>query len=631
MMRNNRFDVPGIHPRGIRAGWGRGAASSRTTPFLLVEASMVLRVGCAQLCLMAAALPTASCAEETRDEPGGAENYMASGECRVYVSRRALEGGDGSSWGSALVSATEGLQLAEELEAELDTDSWGEPDQACAVWVAEGAYSLFDESAVEDLPLIVRTAMYGGFRGTEAALSERDWTAYPTTLDARSFRQPGKGLWVAAMTYEGALLDGFFLTGLGGCPESTLPREHALWTNGDTRIANCVLHDNASEKGGAAIYQETGDLEIEDVYFVGNEALGNGGALLSENCRFSVLRAAFTGNRAGGDGGAIACGVSFSEPGDVLIDASTFSYNWAGGDGGAVSVTGATASFRWTNFEENVALGNGGGARVETLSTSGVGGAALRECSFRECRAVRGGGLYLAGAEENALHATLDGIAFVANAGDLGGGLFAAEAALTLDGCAFEANAAEENGGGAAFDSVTASMTRALFASNSAPMGGGFLSVFSRTTLAASLLYGNEANESGGAMLSSLGELSLRRTTVAENTAPDGGAFRVDGGAAKLFGSVIWGNGGGIAGAYEASCSDLGVGPDGAIGADPMFASPETADFHLKAGSPCIDAVPDDCVALVDNEDFDGNPPHEVPGVGEEGASMDMGAFEYVP
>src|SRR3989344_750137 len=82
---------------------------------------------------------------------------------------------------------------------------------------------------------------------------------------------------------------------------------------------------------------------------------------------------------------------------------------------------------------------------------------------------------------------------------------------------------------------------------------------------------------------------------------------------------------------FEYSCIQNGHDGIGNISTDPIFASPETGDFHLLPESPCIDAG-----ASIDGliRDFDGNP-RPVNGSSEQrgdGSDFDIGADElYIP
>lgn len=58
---------------------------------------------------------------------------------------------------------------------------------------------------------------------------------------------------------------------------------------------------------------------------------------------------------------------------------------------------------------------------------------------------------------------------------------------------------------------------------------------------------------------------------------------------------------------------------DHSTSGDPLFVDPANGDFHLQAGSPCIDAGTDVSIA----EDADGT---SMP----QGAAPDIGAFEYI-
>lgn len=78
---------------------------------------------------------------------------------------------------------------------------------------------------------------------------------------------------------------------------------------------------------------------------------------------------------------------------------------------------------------------------------------------------------------------------------------------------------------------------------------------------------------------------------------------------------------------YEGIPNQTGL--NGNISADPMFADATNWDYHLLAGSPCIDAG-DNALPVLPTTDFDGNP-RVIPGHIGGPAIVDMGAYEFNP
>jgi len=70
-------------------------------------------------------------------------------------------------------------------------------------------------------------------------------------------------------------------------------------------------------------------------------------------------------------------------------------------------------------------------------------------------------------------------------------------------------------------------------------------------------------------------------------------------------------------------------GVDGNISTNPFFACLPGGDFHLLAGSPCIDAGTNGAPGLI-SVDFDGNP-RVLAGKSNDTAIVDMGAYEFNP
>jgi hypothetical protein len=173
----------------------------------------------------------------------------------------------------------------------------------------------------------------------------------------------------------------------------------------------------------------------------------------------------------------------------------------------------------------------------------------------------------------------------------------------------------------------------------------------------------------GGAVYVAGGAPRFWNCTFADNLAADrGGALLADASNVIVANSVLYGNaadeGPQIAirsgGTTSVSFSDVAGGPDavsivaatldwgpGNIDADPLFADPNEGDFHLRAGSLCIDAggnalVPFDVVDLDQDGDTDELTPLDLdyegrffddPNTPDTGCGstpiVDMGAYEF--
>ena len=166
-------------------------------------------------------------------------------------------------------------------------------------------------------------------------------------------------------------------------------------------------------------------------------------------------------------------------------------------------------------------------------------------------------------------------------------------------------NNASGDGGGAAYVTAHRSTIRD---NNASGNGGGIVGNAYNT-----LLVNNRAQFGGGAYFS-----TLANCTVYSNYARGGCGIW----SFEARNCIIWNNSNDnyVGVTMSCSCSKPLSSGTGNITNDPMFVAPETGDFHLRPGSPCINAGDNQYAVMP--YDLDGNP-RIFNGI------VDMGAYEY--
>jgi hypothetical protein len=275
--------------------------------------------------------------------------------------------------------------------------------------------------------------------------------------------------------------------------------------------------------------------------------------------------------------------------------------------------------------------------------------------------------------------AIIDGITSRGGIAQAGGGMYNEYGSPTVSHCAFSGNA--EGGMANAFSNPTVSYC--TFIGNRGYWGGGMVNLYSDPTVTHCEFLGNtmtgwlEFGEGGGGMLNADSSPTITNCTFSGNVALWGGGGGVSnfGGSPRLTnctfsgnwsyfpGDGMWSYGGGATSKVVINCifwgdreyqvtdwegsttiitySDVKGGWSGAgsdnIDADPLFVDPDGPDgipgteddnLRLQAGSLCIDAG--DNAAVTDLFDLDGRP-RIIDGDGDLVATVDMGAYEYLP
>jgi predicted outer membrane repeat protein len=549
---------------------------------------------------------------ETSAEPEDQEcpeNYLdLDGRCIRYVNFQSENPVCGLTWDTAFTDIQSGIDSA--FAAALVIGG-------CEVWVAEGVYRSFDSSPVDSIKLRPAVSVYGGFAGTEKWLTSRDISAHPTVIDGREEDGPGRSYHVV-LGSSGATLDGMIVQ--GGLADGDPPhhRGGGIYLNAaSTKVRNCVFRENRAVDGGAAFIYAM-QPAFSDTVFEDNEAV-NGGAVYSINGLplFGVVE--FVGNRAASDGGAVFFEQYYGGCHATLSDAR-FEDNEAGGDGGAIYNLGCSVTVNYGELDGNTAALDGGG--IATFR----GALALESCTVRANDAGRDGGGILAqmtGVE--ILRSVVEGNL----AGRDAGGMYLTTTFGKVFSSRVTANRAGRNGGGLAILYDTPRLVNTMITGNRALSGGGIHDgARGEPDLINVLLHGNLAALRGGGIYNA--DLAAPRiaNTIVWNDFPDEIHDAGKGGAAVRYSLIREGYPGFWVLDLDPLLRKEGRWFDVGILGNPDDDAWIEGDYHLAAGSPCID-FSDETEAP--SFDADGSFWMDEPDVGLPGVAVDMGLFDYVP
>jgi hypothetical protein len=261
----------------------------------------------------------------------------------------------------------------------------------------------------------------------------------------------------------------------------------------------------------------------------------------------------------------------------------------------------STPSLTDCTFEGNATDNKGGG--VYNYASSPM----LTNCAFLGNSAQLGGGMY----NDSNSSPLLTDCAFLGNSTATGGGVFNyTNTAPVFANCTFLDNSASSNGGGMYNWYALPVLTNCTFSGNSAGfMGGGMQNWYATPALTNCTFWGNLAGSGGGAMWNTHCSPTLTNCILWGDTSPE----IYDYGDPSL---VTYSD---VQGGYSGT---------GNIDADPLFVDPGNGDFHLGAGSPCIDAG-DNLAPNLPAYDFEGDD-RILDGDGNGSAIVDMGVDEYI-
>ncbi len=286
----------------------------------------------------------------------GAYERLAS-LARLYVRQGVSAAGNGASWATPLKFLQDALFIA---------------GPGTEIWVARGVYypGIY---RTDSFALEPGVAIYGGFAGTESALSQRSWQANPTVLSGdidRNDAADPTGVVNSPTAITGAnayhvvtgsnltptaRLDGFTITAGQANGSAANSEGGGLWnTNGNPTLANLQFVGNYGAAGGGMAHQN-GSPSLTAVTFLNNGAGSTGGGLYLSDGSPVVENATFSGNSAGTAGGGLAV-----YSGSPTLTNAIFAGNIAA-TGGAIYHNAANSLLTNITLARNVGQGLGGG------------------------------------------------------------------------------------------------------------------------------------------------------------------------------------------------------------------------------------------------------------------------------
>ncbi len=330
-----------------------------------------------------------------------------------------------------------------------------------------------------------------------------------------------------------------------------------------------------------------------------------------------------------GDQPNIQAAINASSTGDtVLVQAGTY-YEHINFNGKAITVGSLFVTSGDENYISTTIINGSGSGSCAKFNSGETSASVLSGFTITNGYAYYGAGINCYSASSP----TLSYLVIANNNGEpgdsYGGGLVAMDNSNpTCSNLTFTDNYANEGGGVWVHNNADATFTECVFSGNNSSHGGAMQISYSSPVIDHSLFYENDSPFGGAIYVFNYSTPEFINCTFSENTSTYGGAFYCSdlGGQPTITNCILWDDVCSYnleifaTSSYYApivTYSDVENGPGqnwfgtGCIESDPLFEDPSNDNYHLTAGSPCIDA---------------GDPGSPLD---PDGSVADMGAFFY--
>jgi len=492
---------------------------------------------------------------------------------QVFVNSSATGANNGSSWSNAYSSLSVAITNTPENSQ---------------FWIKAGTYKAGTTRA-DFLSPKSGHQFYGGFAGTETALSQRDIVNNITILSGDiagnditnnfTANRTDNSMHIvyiaspltAPVTFDGLTFQNGHTADEFGSGNDR--RGGAILSYSTLKISNCVFQQNYGHYGAAVYPRNAGAVNTEfmDCVFVNNAACYGSAIFMAtttgtyDNCTFdnNVCTATSSGN---GAGAVAAVTTTYTMTNSTFTNnyahsgAALYSYSSTGGGpaskvinsnfsnndaifGGVVQSfdPGVEIEFDNCNFTNNTATNRGGVASGDANSSL-----TFKNSTFDNNSAQYGGAIGVFAIQSVVVESCTFQNNGDANQQNTNGGAItiANSSSLSVTGSTFDSNVATD--GGAVYVEDTNSsgtiaiISKSIFTNNSANLGAGINMHNIDLELDNSLIADNIAAATGGGIFlsaSTIGTTNITNTTIANNTAPGAGGISqtLNGGAISLL------------------------------------------------------------------------------------------------